>query len=468
MNPKTLGVASSSSGSRSLDLMSCLLDNTIVRENSDDFRFVTEQSLFLDVSRQASSVAEVAAHKFRLLKVCQSLEARSVDRILIPDFEAYTFLDQLTSELDVPVIDMMVAIREHLATVAAPGDSIGIATSDCVRQSELFERYLSDTYRVIHSSFGARQKSGGSGTAKSALTFSDEVCAEFKRQGASIIVATFSELVAAGSGSTQGVEVVDVHRVYADFAIRFCDDQRKVRFKLGIVGGIGPAATVDFMDKVVRNTVARRDQDHIKMLVEHNPQIPDRTAHLLHQAEDPTLALYATCVRLEAGGASAIALPCNTAHAFVERIQPYLGVPIINMLRETVSYIVDRFGAGCTVGLLATSGTVASRIYHNVSERELDVLTPEPEFQEKVMAAIYGPCGVKAGFTDGKCREDLIAAIKHLSDRGAEVMILGCTELPLIIGQADAFDVGGVSVTIVDPTNVLAQRCVLIANALGN
>ncbi|WP_369798855.1 aspartate/glutamate racemase family protein [Cupriavidus sp. SK-4] len=237
------------------------------------------------------------------------------------------------------------------------------------------------------------------------------------------------------------------------------------RFKLGIVGGIGPAATVDFMAKIVRNTSAAKDQDHIRLLVEQNPQIPDRTAHLLHQADDPTLALYATCRRLEAGGASAIALPCNTAHAFVERIQPYLGVPIINMLQETVDDIVRRYGAGSTVGLLATSGTVASRVYHSVAQPLLTVLTPEPDFQQRVMNAIYGPRGVKAGYTDGACRDDLLAAIDHLAARGAAVMILGCTELPLIVAQTDRHSAAGKTVAVVDPTNVLARRCIQIAQA---
>ncbi|RMP70995.1 hypothetical protein ALQ17_200197 [Pseudomonas fluorescens] len=109
------------------------------------------------------------------------------------------------------------------------------------------------------------------------------------------------------------------------------------------------------------DTPAGKDQDHIKMVVEQNPQIPDRTANLLRDETDPTLALYATCKRLESAGAQAIAIPCNTAHAFVERIQAHLRVPIVNMLSETVEWIVHTHGSGQAVGLLATSGTLQTR-----------------------------------------------------------------------------------------------------------
>src|SRR5690606_850527 len=115
-------------------------------------------------------------------------------------------------------------------------------------------------------------------------------------------------------------------------------------FKLGILGGVGPSATVDLMNKIIAHTPARRDQDHIKMIVEQNPQIPDRTANLVYNEEDPTIAMFSTCKRLEAEGADVIAIPCNTAHAFVESIQQYLKIPIINMLDATVDHIVKIYG----------------------------------------------------------------------------------------------------------------------------
>jgi aspartate racemase len=106
-------------------------------------------------------------------------------------------------------------------------------------------------------------------------------------------------------------------------------------FKLGIMGGVGPSATVDFMKKIIQNTPATKDQDHIKMVVEQNPQIPDRTANIVWNETDPTIAMFSTCKRLEQEGADAIAIPCNTAHAFVKNIQEHLNIPILNMLTST-------------------------------------------------------------------------------------------------------------------------------------
>ncbi len=127
-------------------------------------------------------------------------------------------------------------------------------------------------------------------------------------------------------------------------------------FKIGVVGGVGPAATTDFMGKVVANTHASKDQDHIKMLVEQNPQIPDRTENIIGNGIDPSIALYSVCKKLEQGGANIVAIPCNTAHAYVERIQRNLSIPIVNMLRETVNHITTNYPDVKTVGLLATTG----------------------------------------------------------------------------------------------------------------
>jgi aspartate racemase len=255
-------------------------------------------------------------------------------------------------------------------------------------------------------------------------------------------------------------------------------------FTIGIVGGIGPAATVDFMDKIIRHTDAKCDQDHLRLLVEHDPRIPDRTAHLLGQGADPAPALLAACKRLQAGGAALIAMPCNTAHAYLRQLRPALAIPVVDMPAETVAHIASAH-PGCTrVGLLATSGTIATRIYHEAARHApFELLTPEPAWQARVMAAIYGEHGVKAGHTSGACVDDLCAAIAHLAARGATVMILGCTELPMLLPQQRGFDAGaGIDrrtapadqggqagqagqVDLVDPTLIMARRCIALARA---
>ncbi len=118
------------------------------------------------------------------------------------------------------------------------------------------------------------------------------------------------------------------------------------------------------MEKIINNTPADRDQDHLEMVVEHHPQTPDRTAHLLQGGKDPLIPLFTCAKKLENRGADFIVIPCNTAHAFVDRMQSHLQIPIINMIEAVVDYIDTPHSGIQTAGLLATSGTIATGIYH--------------------------------------------------------------------------------------------------------
>ena len=235
-------------------------------------------------------------------------------------------------------------------------------------------------------------------------------------------------------------------------------------FKVGLIGGLGPAATVDLYDKIVKATPAANDQEHFKLVVEQNPQTPDRTKCLLEGGEDPTLALYNSARRLQADGCDALIVPCNTAHAFVPFLQRHLTVPFINMQQVTMDEIEAKYGKNAKVGLLATSGTVKTGIY---SEKALAMgiamVAPDQPNQELVMRAIYGPKGAKAGFTDGQCREDLLTAAEYLVQKhGCNVLILGCTELPLILDEGD-MEIAGRTVFVIDPTSALARKVVKTA-----
>lgn len=237
-------------------------------------------------------------------------------------------------------------------------------------------------------------------------------------------------------------------------------------FKVGMIGGLGPAATVDLYDKIVRASPAKKDQEHIKLVVEQNPQIPDRTAALLEGGADPTLALYDCAHRLQEDGCDALIIPCNTAHAFAPFMARHLTVPFINMQQATVDEIVEKLGDKARVGLMATTGTVRTRIYAQKFEAAgVPMFVPDDEHQKRVMAAIYGPKGAKAGFTDGECHDDLVSAAEYLvKTYDCNVLILGCTELPLILDEGD-FDCAGKTVFIIDPTSALARKVVKLAYA---
>lgn len=222
---------------------------------------------------------------------------------------------------------------------------------------------------------------------------------------------------------------------------------------LGIFGGMGPEATANLYQLIVKLTPAEKDQDHIPTLMFSFPQVPDRTAAI--QSGDRSIIPYLVegVTRLEKAGASLIAIPCNTAHYFYDDMQRAVGIPIIHMIRETVAEVTTRYPDARTIGLLATSGTIASGLYEKeFSARGIAVVKPGFEHQEKkVMASIYG---IKSG-TDKKQAEDLLfEAGRHLEADGAQVIVLGCTEIPL------AFNPDRAKVPVVNATKVLAERAI--------
>lgn len=223
---------------------------------------------------------------------------------------------------------------------------------------------------------------------------------------------------------------------------------------VGVIGGVGPAATVCFLDKVVRLTAADRDQDHVDLVVLQHSSIPDRTAYILGaSAEDPGPVMAEDARRLTALGVEFVAVPCNTAHYFAQEVEAASGVPVLSIVDETLDEVVARGGVD-TIALFATSGTLASGVYQRAAaERGLAVLEPEPDEQAVVMSVIYDQ--VKAG------RPADVGALTGVVDallaRGAQVAVLGCTELSVVADEADLL----ADRRYVDSLDVLARRTVV-------
>jgi len=436
--------------------------------------FIFEQHPFVEGDSPGAQSASQNGRQLYVFDMIRSFESRQVDALILPCFISHTFIDELQAEVRLPIVNIMDALVEYIRRRHPAVKKLGVLTSDYVRGKRLFERYFpagqwelvyprDDVQRacLMAAIYGAEGIKAGYLQGAS-LELLATACGDLTAQGAELIVPGFAEIaLVVDSLAERGLPIFDANQVYARYAVAQHASASVRPFKIGVVGGVGPAATVDFIDKIVRNTHARCDQEHVKLVVEQNPQIPDRTDYLLGDGVDPTIALYSTCKKLEADDADLIVIPCNTAHAFIERIAPHLSIPIVNMLFETVEYVRTTFAEPPLVGLLATSGTVKSGVYHDaVAKAGLTLLVPDPENQALVMEAIYGEQGVKAGFTAGTCVDDLRRARASRVSRGAEVIILGCTELPLLIAQNDAFPVAGKTVVVVDPTEILARKCV--------
>jgi len=230
---------------------------------------------------------------------------------------------------------------------------------------------------------------------------------------------------------------------------------------LGIFGGMGPEATTDLYKQIIKHTPAEKDQDHIPTLIYSLPQVPERTTSIRNQ--DTTIIPYIVdgVTRLENAGASFIAIPCNTVHYYYDQMQGAVSIPIIHMIRETVNEVREQYPDARSIGLLATTGTIESGLYEKeLIQSGLKVIIPDKEVEEdNVMKAVFG---IKAG-TDKAVSEDLLAeAGQHLIDKGAEVIILGCTEIPL------AFNSSRVNVPVVSATRVLAERAIQMYQELSD
>ena len=221
---------------------------------------------------------------------------------------------------------------------------------------------------------------------------------------------------------------------------------------VGVLGGMGPLATADFYTKLVRLTPARIDQEHLRVIIDSNPKIPDRTAGFLRQGPDPTPDLVATALGLVRAGAGVIAIPCNSAHAFLAPIRNAAGVPVLDMMEEVAAVTAALRPRPRAVGLLATLGTIRSGLYHRaLARRGIAVVESTPAEDARVQAAIKS---VKAGDVGRRVRARVRAAATALARRGAGAIILGCTELPLVMAAGDA------PVPVLDGTEILAAAAV--------
>ena len=219
---------------------------------------------------------------------------------------------------------------------------------------------------------------------------------------------------------------------------------------LGIIGGMGPAATAYFMDLVVRMTEAETDQEHLDIMVCHIPSIPDRTGYILDPRKpNPLPYIIDNGRKLGKLGAAYLAVPCITAHYFYKDICEQIPVPIVNAVEETVTHLKQR--GIRRVGVMATSGTLHACVFQKELERQgLEPVLPLAQRQKDVMDLIYKD--IKSGRPGDM--ERFARVTDELRSCGAEVIVLGCTELSIIKRDAD------IGAGFIDTLEVLAKASI--------
>lgn len=199
---------------------------------------------------------------------------------------------------------------------------------------------------------------------------------------------------------------------------------------VGVIGGVGPMATVYYMQRVIEMTKAGCDQEHINMLVFNDCDIPDRTAFITEKSPDnPLPVMVEDAKRLEAAGCEFVVIPCNTAHYFYDELEQAVKIPVVNIVEETIRYAKARVQDLSCVGIMATTGTIVTGTYQKYAERAgLSFAVPDEDEQDLLMQIIYD--GVKAGKPVPRADFDRVA--NHLRAKGAQCLILGCTELSVL------------------------------------
>jgi len=223
------------------------------------------------------------------------------------------------------------------------------------------------------------------------------------------------------------------------------------RLTVGILGGMGPEATTDFMNRIIALTPATTDEEHIHTLVDNNPHVPSRQAAILGDGIDPGPALVSMAKQLEAAGADILVMPCNTAHAWQSDIASATTIPFVSIIDETAA----RCHEFESVGLLATKACFQSELYQEkfaAAGKQL-VLPTDEELAEFTRLIALIKTGEKGAAVCAAMRE-LAGA---LYERGAEAVIAGCTEIPLVLDQE------ALSVPLLSSTDILAEATIAIA-----
>lgn len=224
---------------------------------------------------------------------------------------------------------------------------------------------------------------------------------------------------------------------------------------VGVIGGLGPLATLDFFERIIKRTSAIREQDHLRLIIDNNTKIPDRNAYKRGEGPSPGPPLADAARALQAAGADFIVMACNTTHAWEAEIRAAISVPFISIIEETADVVAELRPE--RAGVLAVDACLSSSLYQDaLTKRGVAPVLLNADSQRTFMELIYR---VKSGDTGETVKRSMTTLARKLEAQGAEVIIAGCTEIPLVL---TADDIEG---ELVSSTDVLVERTIVFAGA---
>jgi aspartate racemase len=223
----------------------------------------------------------------------------------------------------------------------------------------------------------------------------------------------------------------------------------------GVLGGLGPEATIDFMARVLRLTGARTDQENVHLLVDSNPKVPNRNAAIAGTGPSPAPALVAMARRLEAAGADFLVIVCNSAHAFATPVEAAVGIPLISIVEATCDELVRAHPEVVNAGILAADACLQAGLYQQALQRRgIAAVVPDTAQSERFMDLMYR---IKAGDQSAAVSRGMADIAAALAQRGAQALLAACTEVPLVLRAEQS------PVPLLNATEILAQRTVALA-----
>lgn len=227
---------------------------------------------------------------------------------------------------------------------------------------------------------------------------------------------------------------------------------------VGVIGGMGPQATADFLTKLVRATPVSQEQEHLHVLIDSNPKVPDRNLAIARASNLPGPVLAAMAKTLQDSGAGFLVMPCNTAHAFESSIREGISIPFINMVEEACDVCVRDHPSVNRIGVLAAPGCIGAGLYQSaLAKRGMETLLLNHDDQQRFNAILYR---IKLKGPSQEVRSEMQALGDILIASGADAIVAGCTEVPLVLEQSK------LSRPLIDATWNLALRCVRYARHL--
>ncbi len=228
---------------------------------------------------------------------------------------------------------------------------------------------------------------------------------------------------------------------------------------LGIIGGMGSIASTNFLKELMSQTPAQNDQEYIEIILHNNSKIPDRTEAILHNGESPVKELKRSAKILENTGADYILFECITAHHFAGEVTKELkDAKFLNMIDVTVDRIKKEYGDLKNIGILATTGAIDSGLWQkSLKKHSLNPVLMDREIhEEEFMKSIYDKEGIKNNFITDRNRDKMLKCVENLKQKGAEAVIAGCTEVPLILNQKD------IDLPLIDPPEIMIEKIINI------